>query len=79
MYKKEYVSVNAFFHKDGSIIPKSIIWTDGKIFNIDKITNICNAVSLKAGGAGIRYTCTISNKQTYLFLEIDRWFVEVEK
>ena len=79
MYKKEYVSVNATFEKDGSIVPNSIIWEDGKVFNIDKITNICNAVSLKAGGAGIRYTCIISNKQTYLFLEKDKWFVEVEK
>ena len=79
MYKKEYVSVNATFQKDGSIIPKSIIWADGKIINIDRITNICNAASLKAGGAGIRYTCIISNKQTYLFLEKDKWFVEVDK
>ena len=79
MFKKEYVAVNAIFHKDGSIVPNSIIWKDGKVFNIDKITNICNAVSLKAGGAGIRYTCIISNKQTYLFLEKDKWFVEVEK
>ena len=79
MYKKEYVSVNATFEKDGSIIPKSIVWTDNKTFTIDKITNICCAASLKAGGAGIRYTCIISNKQTYLFLEKDRWFVELKE
>ena len=79
MYKKEYVSVNATFEKDGSIVPNSIFWTDGKVFNIDRIINICNCASLKVGGSGIRYTCIISNKQTYLFLEKDKWFVEVEE
>ena len=34
--------------------------------------------SLKAGGAGIRYTCRIDGKLTHLFLEGDRWFVEAK-
>ena len=28
------------------------------------------------GGAGIRYTVRIQNRETYLFLEENRWFVE---
>lgn len=79
MYRKKYISVNATFQKDGSIIPYSIIWDDETIFKIDKITNICLAASLKAGGAGIRYTCIINGTQKYLFLEKDKWFVEVEE
>ena len=31
---------------------------------------------MKAGGAGIRYTVEIGAKQTYLYLEEDKWFVE---
>ena len=78
MFQKTYVCVDARFEIDGSIVPNTIYWEDGKVFKIDKITKIGPAASMKAGGAGIRYTCIISNKQTYLFLEKDKWFVEVE-
>ena len=76
---KTYVSVTVKFLKDGSIIPLSIIWDEKNVFPIDKITNICLAASLKAGGAGIRYTCMINGKPKYLFLEKDRWFVEAKE
>ncbi len=79
MCKKVYVEVNAKFEKDGNIIPQSIIWEDETVYKIDKITDICVAASLKAGGSGIRYTCLIKGVQTYLFLEKDRWFVEAKK
>ena len=78
MYCKKYVSVNARFLEDGSIIPLSILWDEETTFPIDKITNICCAASMKAGGAGIRYTCMINGTQKYLFLEIDKWFVEAK-
>lgn len=78
MYRKAYVSVTAKFEKDGSIIPKSILWEDGTVFLIDKITNICCAASMKAGGAGIRYTCMINGTPKFLFLEKDKWFVEAK-
>ncbi len=79
MYRKVYVEVNAKFEKDGNIIPQSILWEDGTVYTLDKITNICIAASLKAGGSGIRYTCIINGVQTYLFLEKDRWFVEARE
>lgn len=78
MYRKAYVSVTAKFEKDGSIIPRTILWENGIIYKIDKITNICLAASMKAGGSGIRYTCLINGNLTYLFLEKDRWFVEAK-
>jgi hypothetical protein len=42
----------------------------------DRVTNIRQAASLKAGGSGIRYTCMVHGRQTYLFYEEDRWFME---
>ena len=78
MYQKKYVCVDARFEIDGSIVPHTIYWADGKVFKIEKITNICHAASMKSGGAGIRYTCKINNTLTYLFLEKDRWFVEAK-
>ena len=45
-------------------------------YEIDRVLHVCRAASLKAGGAGIRYTVRIQNRETYLFLEENRWFVE---
>ncbi|MBQ8538686.1 MAG: hypothetical protein IJ433_03445 [Ruminococcus sp.] len=76
---KQYVSVTATFDADGNILPLKINWDDGRTFEIDRITDIRYAASLKAGGAGIRYTCRIKQIEKYLFLEDNRWFVNNEK
>ena len=68
-YKKTYVEVTARFTPDGVIIPLKILWNDGTSFLIDKVLDIRPAASLKAGGAGIRYTCRINMHETFLFLE----------
>ena len=73
---KQYVAVTARFDADGSIVPLYIHWDDGRSFRIDRISDIRYAASLKAGCAGIRYTCSIKGHDKYLFLEEDRWFVE---
>lgn len=74
---KCYICVTAKFEDDGNIIPEKIHWKDGRTFEIDRITDIRNAASLKAGGAGVRYTCFIFGKKKYIFLEEKRWFVEI--
>ena len=57
-------------------MPVAIHWEDGKEFEIDEVVDVRRAASLKAGGAGIRYTIRIGDRRTYLFLEEDKWFVE---
>lgn len=76
---KQYVSVTADFDRDGNILPLRINWDDGRKFEIDRITDVRYAASLKAGGAGIRYTCRIKNHEKYLYLEENRWFIECDK
>ena len=77
--KKEYVQVTAIFTRDGKIIPQEIKLEDGRRFEIDRITDIRRAPSLKAGGMGIRYTCRIYGKPCYLFYEENQmWFVEMK-
>lgn len=73
---KVYVAVSARFDKDGRILPMSITWEDGREYEIDRVLDVRRAASLKAGGAGIRYSVRIGRTETYLFLEEDRWFVE---
>lgn len=77
MNPKAYVGVRAEFSPDGGWpIPVSVHWEDGHEFPIDEVIDIRRAASLKAGGTGIRYTIRIGSRQTYLFLEEDKWFVE---
>lgn len=73
---KIYVSVKAVFYPDGGCQPTSLIWEDGREYEIKKVTDIRRAASLKAGGTGTRYTCKVGNREVYLFLEEDRWFME---
>ena len=73
--KKEYVSILAQIHRDGSIQPLGILLEDGRKYDIDEVKDKCRAASSKAGGCGIRYTIRIGVRDTYLFDEDGRWFV----
>ena len=74
--QKVYIRVTAEFHEDGRLLPVSFVWEDGRKYEIDRVLDITRAASLKAGGTGMRYTCSVYGHETYLFLEEDRWFME---
>ena len=74
---KKYVSVIAKFDADGRVVPLTVLWEDGRKFEIDRILDVRRAASLKAGGVGIRYTVRIGRSETFLFYEDDKWFVEI--
>lgn len=74
--QKVFVEVTARFDVDGAIVPLSIRWEDGTLFEIDRVLDVRQAASLKAGGQGIRYTIRIGSHRTFLFYEAPRWFVE---
>lgn len=76
MARKVYVEVVAMFDADGNITPLSITWEDGRVYNIDRVLDVRRAASLQAGGIGMRYRCRIAGKETYLWYEMPRWFVE---
>ncbi len=73
---KHFASVKAMFDEEGNITPLSMFYNETEL-EIDRITDIRPAASLKSGGAGIRYTCYIEGKRTYLFLENTKWFFEI--
>lgn len=74
--RKVYVKVIAQFEEDGTVMPVSVIWEDGRKFKIDKITDIRRAYATGAGGTGIRYAVRIGGKSTFLFYDENKWFVE---
>lgn len=73
---KVYVKVEALFSPEGRLMPEAFWWKNGRRYSIDRVTDVCRAASLKAGGIGIRYTCTVLGRQICLFYEEDRWFIE---
>lgn len=73
---KTFVKVTAEHDESGRVRPLVLTWTDGNKFEIDRITDVRQAPSLKSGGLGIRYTCRIRGKDVYLFCDEGKWFVE---
>ncbi len=75
---KVYVDVIVKYTKEGKIRPLQLIWTDDTTYEIDRVTDIRNSASLKAGGMGLRFTCIISGHESFLYFEerTNKWFVE---
>ena len=75
---KKYVDMIVRYYPDGTIKPMAIWWDEGVVYEIDKIVDVRPCASLKAGGAGIRYSCMIQGHEKYIWLEENKWFVEAK-
>jgi hypothetical protein len=73
---KQYVEVTARHDEDGVIVPIEITWEDGRHFEIDEILDKRQAASLKVGGHGLRYCVRVGGRETFLYYENPKWFVE---
>ena len=73
----KYIQVIALMKPDSFPLPQKIIWDDGRIFEIDKVTDERKKASTKGGGAGIRYSVKINGFERYLFLKDYDWFIEL--
>lgn len=78
MNRKVYVKVIAAHEANGKIRPLSIEWEDGRVYEVDCLLDVRKAASLKAGGVGMRYKCRICSKETFIWDENGRWFVEAK-
>lgn len=76
MYRKVYVDVILRQDKSGATRPLRIIWENGRVYEVERLLYICRAASMKVGGCGMRYTVQICGRETYIFEEDGRWFVE---
>ena len=77
-YRKVYVGVELSVSPQGDVRPRTIIFEDGNKYQIDRLRQKCRAHATKVGGTGIRYTVIICNKETYLYEDDRRWFVEAK-
>jgi len=74
--RKVFVEVTGRFTEDGKITPLSLKWEDGRVYDIDRVTDVRNRASMRAGGKGMRYECQIRNRSSFLYYEDGKWFVE---
>ena len=77
-YRKVYVGVELSVSPQGDVRPRTIVFEDGNKYQIDRLRQKCRAHATKVGGTGIRYTVIICNKETYLYEDDGRWFVEAK-
>ena len=87
-YRKVYVEVVASFREDGLLLPREIVWEDGRRYKIARVSAMQPGASMKVGGQGDRYTIWLNGQQRYLFFErnaslrgnhFGRWFVEAAR
>ena len=56
----------------------AVLKEDGRRFEVDRLLDVRRAAATRAGGQGMRYTVRIMGRETYLFEDDDRWFVEAK-
>ena len=79
MHRRAYVKVVVEYDADGKVRPLSVEWKDGRRFDVDRLLDVRRAAATKAGGQGMRYTVRIMGRETYLFEDEGRWFVEARE
>lgn len=84
-YRKVYVKVNSDFDSTGYMVPRTITWSDGRMFTIEAVKDFRPSSSLSSGHGGDCYTVVIRGEEKLLFFEktcslfasrIGRWYVE---
>ena len=73
---KIYVKVRADHDFDGKIRPLMLRTQSGLPWRIDRVLDVRQASSLKAGGQGLRFTCRVDGRTMYLFFDDPYWFIE---
>lgn len=79
MVHRVYVRVIVEYDEEGGVHPLEIYWEDGRKFRVERVLDVRRAAATKAGGQGTRYTCRILGRETYLFEDRGRWFVEAKE
>jgi len=73
---KRYVCVTARIDEDGRTRPMSVQWWNGETYPIEKVISVCRRSYKRVGSDGICCTVIINGKETFLYHEDPRWFVE---
>ena len=75
-YMRHYVQVLALCRTDGCVTPLTIIWDDGRHFDVDVVEDARRARCDRTHGFAVRYAVLIKGHRRYLFHDDQGWFVE---
>lgn len=82
--EKVYVSVTSEIDTTGFMHPKTMEWTNGRVYNIEEVRDFRPAGTIGALYSGDCYIVVIHGEERRLFFEpapfpprFGRWFVEV--
>lgn len=64
----------------GIEFPVSVVWSDGRVFRIEKIDSAQKHAQFITGGTGTRFSCWLKGKQRHIgYIKPGEWFVESPK
>ena len=76
-YIRHSIHVVAQRFSNGKELPRQVIWTDGRVFPVDRIDAAQEAARLKTGGIGTRFSCWFKGRQRNICYQTQgKWFVE---
>ena len=70
---KVFVQVDSRRLESGEVVPLTIAWEDGRVWNIDRVLHSCS--SLDGEFEGIRYTVIIGSAEKYIYRAGHAWYV----
>lgn len=76
--RKQYVDVVATHHIDGSVRPQKIVLATGPMFEIEDSREAAKGKARTTGEIVRRYVVKIRGKETILYRDGERWFVEMK-
>ena len=71
--KKVFVQVDSNRLENGEVVPQTISWADGRVWNIDRVIHSCG--SLDGEYEGIRYTVIIGSEEKNIYRVGHSWYV----
>ncbi len=77
--RKQYVEVVATHYIDGSVRPQKIVLATGPVFEIEDSREAVRGKARTTGELTRRYVVKIRGKETFLYRDGERWFVEMKE
>lgn len=75
--RKQYVEVVATHYIDGSVRPQKIVLATGPVYEIEDSREAAPGKTHTTGELARRYVVKIKGKETFLYRDGERWFVEM--
>lgn len=77
--QKQYVEVVATHYIDGSVRPQKIVLATGPVYEIEEVREAGRGKARTTGEIARRFVVKIHARETWLYEDGGRWFVEMKE